>query len=526
MIIESIRTQDSREIDLSDINVLVGPNNTGKTQTLQDIQTKMQNERRDTKIIESLDFRKPPSFEEMIEGLPIERDEENQRMRIPAGEQSVTIGFGDWRRWREEFDSLDVNEMMRTLSPVKVSYLDAESRLEIATNKRVDMGGTFLEMLVNDESGAEQELREAFQMTFDKEVLLDYSELKTLRFWVGEEFEDVPDHPRELGKYIEESDAEPLDNQGGGFISFVGVALSLLLSKGKVILLDEPEAFLHPAQARRLGGWIAEQSEEFPSQVVIATHDSDFLAGVLSGGRDISVFRLNRPSMNTYYHRIPPDVTMKLAGDKLLSSQRVQQAIFHKGGIVVEGGSDRAVYQMVAFEDVGQEDLLFVDALSKEAIKNVTEILSDSKVPVAAIADLDVLNNHYTLKQLLMSLPDVDEYEDIQEVMEKRGAVDDEVRSTEDGWDQVKENGIDGVPESVREKAREIIDQVQGFGLFITDVGELEAWMDLGVGKSEWPIEALKVIDSGDTDEDLVSFVDRINDYLLTEYDRIVCEQS
>lgn len=333
-------------------------------------------------------------------------------------------------------------------------------------------------------------------------------------------------HPRELGKYIEDSDAERLDHQGGGFISFVGVALSLLLSKRKVILLDEPEAFLHPAQARRLGGWIAERSEEFPSQVIIATHDSDFLAGVLSGGSDISLFRLNRPSMKTYYHRIPPSVTTKLTGDKLPSSQRVQQTIFHKGGVVVEGGSDRAVYQMVAFEDVDQEDLLFVDALSKEAIKKVAEILSDSNVPVAAIADLDVLNNHYTLKQLLMSLPDVNEYEDIQEVMEKRRTVDEEVRSTEDEWDHVKENGIDGIPESVREEAREIIDEVQRVGLFITDVGELEGWMDLGVSKSEWPIEALEVIGDGETDRDLVSFIDGINDYLLAEYDQIVSEDT
>ena len=52
---------------------------------------------------------------------------------------------------------------------------------------------------------------------------------------------------------------QTLDEQGDGFRSYVGVVLSVLLSEGRTILLDEPEAFLHPMQARRLGAWLAEQ---------------------------------------------------------------------------------------------------------------------------------------------------------------------------------------------------------------------------------------------------------------------------
>lgn len=39
-----------------------------------------------------------------------------------------------------------------------------------------------------------------------------------------------------------------LQEQGDGFRSFVGIVLSILLSKDKIILIDEPEAFLHPTQ--------------------------------------------------------------------------------------------------------------------------------------------------------------------------------------------------------------------------------------------------------------------------------------
>ena len=60
-----------------------------------------------------------------------------------------------------------------------------------------------------------------------------------------------------------------------------------------MILLDEPEVFLHPPQALQLGEMISELVE--PSQqIFIATHSADFLRGLLSSTRDAVIIHLDR----------------------------------------------------------------------------------------------------------------------------------------------------------------------------------------------------------------------------------------
>ncbi|MGZ3471666.1 MAG: AAA family ATPase [Isosphaeraceae bacterium] len=53
---------------------------------------------------------------------------------------------------------------------------------------------------------------------------------------------------------------EQLDEQGDGIRSFVGIVVALLILNRGLFLIDEPEAFLHPPQAYRIGAFIAEQS--------------------------------------------------------------------------------------------------------------------------------------------------------------------------------------------------------------------------------------------------------------------------
>lgn len=50
-------------------------------------------------------------------------------------------------------------------------------------------------------------------------------------------------------------------------------------------------------------------------------------------------------------------------------------------------------------------------------------------------------------------------------------------------WKEVKEKGIIGMPESVREEAERLILKLNTKGLFIVPVGELESWIELGIKK-------------------------------------------
>ena len=310
----------------------------------------------------------------------------------------------------------------------------------------------------------------------------DYSSLSRLSFRISDEFDEIPDDPRDALPIM--SQYKKLDEQGHGFRSFVGVSLSLLLSTDRVVLIDEPEAFLHPAQARRLGSWIAEHANSTSAQVLLTTHNSNFLTGVLSETSNVRIYRLDRPDREqTYFHEVPPETIHELSRDPLLSSQRVIESVFHQGVIVCEGGSDRSVYRFVAVDELGYDEMLFIDALGIDKVDDIVETVANSRIPVVGIVDIDVLSDHNRLKQLLLSFDDSLAFDDIRPLLDERRVVADEVEQEDIEWDQIKQTGLSGLPESVRDDARKLLHDVCEYGLYIVPVGELESWMELGVRK-------------------------------------------
>jgi ABC-type uncharacterized transport system ATPase subunit len=106
--------------------------------------------------------------------------------------------------------------------------------------------------------------------------------------------------------------------------AFLGMVLTLVARTYDVVLLDEPEAFLHPPQARLLGGIFVELSRE-GSQIVVATHSDDFLQGVLTASAEatpVTVARLTRPqpTINSVA-QVSLDSLRKLYEDPLLRTR-------------------------------------------------------------------------------------------------------------------------------------------------------------------------------------------------------------
>lgn len=443
MRLTSLIPENGSKISLGSINVLVGPNNTGKTQTLSDIHQLITTSNPRTTVVEDLEYEGVGTFDDIFGPLNItdHPDRADQRLIRDFGSNPQSGGQQTYQpdqveRW---LDGGHIDNILNQVGQFHVFYLDASSRLEIAEsgpshNAQDDAPTTLLQKLYESDASVEEELRSAFRNTFDMEIRFDYSSLKQLSFRIAEEFDDIPEDPREarhiLGRY------RKLDNQGHGFRSFVGVVLSLLLSSHRVVLMDEPEAFLHPAQARDLGRWIANHSSQISGQVVLATHDSSFLSGVLEGESEVKILRLNRPTTTeTYYSGISTDVTSELAHDPLLSSQRVIESVFHRGVVVCEGGSDRSVYQAVANRVLDQGDVLFVDALGAESIKNVTKVIEGAYTPKVAITDIDILDDHHEFRYLLESLGEDIEYSDVEPILDDRREVEDALNSESISWE-------------------------------------------------------------------------------------------
>ena len=316
MQLRSLLTKAGVEVQLGKLTVLVGANNVGKSRTLRDIQEFVQKgATAPTTLLQSLRFHKPPSFDEVlapVEVLPSPNSLDNRVVRgigpSLMGEERFEINM-DYQRAQFE-PSADLAYLLGGLAKFHLSYLDAASRLQVAQrspshNHYESAPSTLLQALFIKKSAAEDRLRETFRATFGMDIRLDYGGMQQLMLRVSTQFADIPTDPREQAEVMR--NYALLDQQGDGFRSFVGVVLSVLLSEGRIILLDEPEAFLHPMQARRLGKWLADQVALGDSQVVVATHNASFLAGILAANQPVDIYRLNRNADITSYNLIAAD---------------------------------------------------------------------------------------------------------------------------------------------------------------------------------------------------------------------------
>jgi ABC-type branched-subunit amino acid transport system ATPase component len=569
--IVSISVKDGTVVPIGHFTVLVGPNNVGKSQTLRDIHNRMvQGTGARTTLVKQITFQKPQSFAELVAGLQIVPDPQNVQQHhirgITANLKSGEALAINREHLETQFNnSPNLDFTLGNISKFRVSYLDAESRLQVAKSGaafdvHTQPPQSLLQALYGSQGDEEEKLCAVFRDTFGIDICLDYSGLTTMKLRVAREFGDIPEDPRKASPIL--ANHALLDEQGDGFRSFVGVVLSLLLSAGRVVLLDEPEAFLHPAQARQLGAWIGQHADNVSGQVIVATHNADFLGGILSTNQKVDIFRLNRTGDATTFTRIPSRVTSQLAKTPILSSQRVQAAIFHKGVVVSEADADRAVYHATAVTGLQRQDILFVNAHNKQTIPTVAGVLKEAGIPVAAIADIDILNSGADLKACLEGLgadPDVEDIEsrrqqvasavngqteehalealkeDTAEFLRQlenndhdlpgaRGALA-RIRAGGSKWSALKLRGTSGAPCKVKRTLRTLIDDLESHGLFVVPVGELESWIDLGTRrKNRWIILALDKLYADGPPAPLLQFIARIARHLDEQSAAIVSE--
>lgn len=85
-----------------------------------------------------------------------------------------------------------------------------------------------------------------------------------------------------------------LHEQGDGMRSFTGILLNLLIPNFSCFLIDEPESFLHPPQAKILGQIFNETLTE-NKQLFISTHSQEFLKGLVETNPNrVKIIRITR----------------------------------------------------------------------------------------------------------------------------------------------------------------------------------------------------------------------------------------
>ena len=161
MRIEHIILSDGFKIHPKKITVLVGPNNVGKSQFLKDIHNRLiKFNNWIPKIIQNIEFIKPATFEELTDGLYQNPHTGNSMLLNFDGLDSTlltgTTGTLN-RQIIEQYSTAPITNFFDQLGKFHVAHLDAQSKLQIATQRNVTKIGTpppnLSQILLMDKTG-------------------------------------------------------------------------------------------------------------------------------------------------------------------------------------------------------------------------------------------------------------------------------------------------------------------------------------------------------------------------------------
>lgn len=375
-------------------------------------------------------------------------------------------------------------------------------------------------------------------------------------FHVGEEPPRTSDADRVSISYLNALELLPrLDDEGDGIRSFVGTALAAQVGSHPVLLIDEPEAFLHPPQARRLGSILAESAATGGRQMFLATHSSDVIQGAMDSSSNVVVCRMVRDGCKNHISILGQSELKELWAKPLLRSSVAINGIFHSGVVVCEGDADCRFYEALAIhlerESARPLDLYFVHGGGKGAIATLGQTYTALKVPTAVIADLDLLRRKeefFKLYALLggdrlaiealysrvsNALNDRKPIISGTEFVAKAGIVLSRVQNTNKvnasdrkelqdlldaaaDWSEVKRYGIDKLAGAELTAGKELVTKCREVGLFLVPKGVLECWWREGpADKADWIAKAIpKLNDSPELFRDAAQFVADVCAYL------------
>lgn len=182
-----------------------------------------------------------------------------------------------------------------------------------------------------------------------------------------------------------------------GVQAFVGLLTAVRSGDYRAMLIDEPEAFLHPPLARKLGHELAAIIAKRGGSLMASTHSPDFLIGCLQASPNVRVVRLEYSNGKSKGQIVDAEALRNFFKAPLMRSANVISALFHDGVVVTESDNDRAfyseIYYRLAEHEKGYPALLFVNAQNKQTIRDIMGPLRAFGVPAAAIVDIDILKD-------------------------------------------------------------------------------------------------------------------------------------
>lgn len=520
---------DHYEIELSSVVIFVGPNNSGKSLSLREIQTICQGETQDRKIIEEVTFGSLDSIDDAVSELLVyEYPHPNPRedtiyLRTFSQDrnQGVQIRRTELESWKQSDDIQAIGNQIAKLGTIR---LDGKTRFNLTRNQDAkavqEPPENYLQALYQKDENR-QKIRDLTKKAFDLNFIIDPSAMRTYQIKLNQ-----TDPPENIEKSLTNealayfNNSNHISTYGDGIQCFVGLFSALMSAENKIFLVDEPEAFMHPPLARLVGKEISTYVGDQRGCLLVSTHSPEFVMGCLESGLEITVIRLTYSDRTATTQRLLSEDIRKIIRDPLLRSTSVLNALFYKAAIVVEADSDRAFYEDINHKlnlvNRGFNDTLIINVHNKAEIHRVLSPLRKIGIPTVALMDLDSIKSTQTVLRDVIRTCNLAE-EEKQEIYTLR----DKVHGYLIPGDLYKNGGLTSLGNQEQEEMKELLEKLNQIGIFIVPNGELETWLpELGLEGhgNQWIVNYYNhlrdLIEQGEeltpTNDDIWRFLDDI----------------
>lgn len=479
-------------ISATAVTVFVGPNNSGKSKALREIHQYCTsgNKNANDVIIDEITFKgfSQETAEERVNKVTL-KPHANEALQP----DHVFVGKRGARHQINKNQLLSALQNPNARPPhicqwylaYNTLILDGQSRINLINDQKAgdlqQAPNTSFQMLLRDDHKRE-EIRRIVHDAFNRHFVIDPTNLGNLRIRLSDK---APANPMEERGIHQEavdfhSQAQLIGEASDGVKAFTGMLTEIIAGDPSILLIDEPEAFLHPALSFKLGKEVAQASLETDKRVFVSTHSPSFVMGCIQSGAPVNIVRLTYRDNSATARILPNEDILKLMRNPLLRSTGVLSGLFYESVIVTESDADRAFYQeinerLLRFKpEFGIPNCLFINAQNKQTVQTIIRPLRELGIPAVGIVDVDILKEGGSVWTNFLKggfVPDISQ----QPLSHIRASLKSKLEET--GQDMKRHGGIEILEQNDKQAAIDLFDQLDAYGLFAVRGGELESWL-------------------------------------------------
>lgn len=526
--------------DPAGLIIVIGPNSSGKTLFLKDIQNLLSGAKEPPVVCKSFAVNKPTSLGDYLKDLV----ENNLLMQMANNSylpyvstlteqtpqnQSREIQTFDMQSMNQAYQQMNLSDggnnqaFFNFLGPVLVASLTLEMRRHICDQSpSFDWQKTrpaFPLQALHINTQGQDRLAEETGKVFGNVTWLDtVSKHNIYQLKVSA----TPHQPTrgETNNPITASRYWSIQKEGDGYKSYVGICLSLLVGIRPVSLIDEPELCLHPPQAYHIGRFVGEFASRQHHVTFVATHSSHVLRGMLETGERLRIVRMTRIARTFQAHMLDENDIRHAVKNARTRVEAILDGLFAQAVVIVESEGDREVCQAAseAVKDYAAREVHFVHSGGTGGFLEILRFYRTLNIPVAVIADLDTLADVpkvaeavrtlspdgkgdegfvTTLRDLVNDINQLPPAPTPDEVKAELKAIAELPMNWKGGDDNVvggrlnklvnlikrlqklKDGGINSYNErpDIQARLRSAVETAKSFGLFFVEGGEVEDWV-------------------------------------------------